>query len=38
MIMNDIALYLFLSCVFATPVFALVTVVGDYIRKVKRNT
>jgi hypothetical protein len=30
---NDIALYIFLTCVYAIPVFGLVTFVGDYIRK-----
>ena len=34
---NDIALYIFLTCVYAIPVFGLVTFVGDYIRQVIKN-
>ena len=36
-LMNTFALYLFLVCVYAIPVFALVTAVGDYIREVIKN-
>jgi len=36
-LMNTIAFYLFLVCVYAIPVFGLVTAIGDYIREVKRN-
>ena len=37
MLMNTIALYIFLVCVYAIPVFALVTAIGDYIREVIKN-
>jgi len=37
MLMNNIALYICLVCLYAIPVFALVTAIGDYIREVKRN-
>ena len=37
MLMNTIALYIFLVCVYAIPVFALVTAVGDYVREVIKN-
>ena len=30
-LMNTIAFYLFLVCVYAIPVFGLVTAIGDYI-------